>query len=249
MSDACLANTWLSTQVKGSSVYRLTSACAELFDCAAGSYCPAGSFTGTEDDAAAYFAEAWWPGDGFGGVSCAVSAGRDETVWAYACACGNGFWCDANTAMPKFCPQGYYCETPAKIKKCPEGSYCKEGSVEPRACKAAQVCPRGSAVPEQSASGLVWFVLISLVAYVVFKLRTRYQEDAMRREVQELEDYHDVVEAAERKREAKQTAAVSFEEARASSPKDNGETYKIEFEDIRLFFRRGGRGFSLDRSR
>ena len=56
----------------------------------------------------------------------------------------------------------------------------------------------------------------------------------MRREVQELEDYHDVVEAAERKSEAKQTAAVSFEEARASSPKDNGETYKIEFEDIRL---------------
>ncbi|KAH8050447.1 ATPase [Aureococcus anophagefferens] len=234
MSDTCLANTWLSTQDKGGSVYRLTTACAELFDCAAGSYCPAGSFTGTEDDAAAYFADAWWPGDGSGGVSCAVSAGRDDGVWAYECACGNGFWCDENTAMPKFCPQGYYCETPAKIKKCPEGYYCKEGSVEPRACKAAQICPRGSAVPEQSASGLVWFVLISLVAYVVFKLRTRYQEDAMRREVQELEDYHDVVEAAERKREAKQTAAVSFEEARASSPKDNGETYKIEFEDIRL---------------
>ena len=234
MSDACLANTWLSTQVKGGSVYRLTSACAELFDCAAGSYCPAGSFTGTEDDAAAYFAEAWWPGDGSGGVSCAVSAGRDDGVWAYECACGNGFWCDANTAMPKFCPQGYYCETPAKIKKCPEGHYCKEGSVEPRTCKAAQICPRGSAVPEQSASGLVWFVLISLVAYVVFKLRTRYQEDAMRREVQELEDYHDVVEAAERKREATRAAAVSVEEARAGSPKDNGETYKIEFEDIRL---------------
>ena len=50
MSDACLANTWLSTQVKGSSVYRLTSACAELFDCAAGSYCPAGSFTSGNDN-------------------------------------------------------------------------------------------------------------------------------------------------------------------------------------------------------
>ena len=45
-------------------------------------------------------------------------------------------------------------------------------------------------MPEQSASGLVWFVLISLVAYVVFKLRTRYQEDAMRREVQELSLIH-----------------------------------------------------------
>ena len=35
--------------------------------------------------------------------------------------------------------------------------------------------------------------------------------------------------------------------SKASS--EAAETYKIEFEDIRLFFRRGGRGFSLDRSR
>ena len=106
---------------------------------------------GTEEDAAAYFAEAWWP-SGRGGVDCEVVAGRDADVFAYQCACGNGFWCGANTALPKFCPKGYFCETPASLEKCPEGSYCKEGSVEAAKCSNLQDCPKGSAVPEATAS-------------------------------------------------------------------------------------------------
>jgi hypothetical protein len=50
-------------------------------------------------------------------VDCAVVEGNANGVWTYQCACGNGFWCAANTAMPKFCPPGYFCETPAVIDR------------------------------------------------------------------------------------------------------------------------------------
>ena len=163
---SCSKNTWSTVAEGDGTVYKLTDACAALFDCAVGSYCPAGSFSGrtprptnehtktragTEEDAAAYFAEAWWP-SGRGGVDCEVVAGHDADVFAYQCACGNGFWCGANTALPKFCPKGYFCETPASLEKCPEGSYCKEGSVEAAKCSNLQDCPKGSAVPEATAS-------------------------------------------------------------------------------------------------
>ena len=208
MSD-CLAKTWLVTQDLGGSVYRLTDACAEAYDCAAGSYCPAGYYAGSEADAAAYFAQAWWPGENYMDVDCAVVEGNANGVWTYQCACGNGFWCAANTAMPKFCPPGYFCETPAVIEECPKGHYCKEGSVEARACTGVQDCPRGSVVPEESSSGILWFVVISVVAYVVFKVRTRYQEDALRIEALEAEAYHDAVEAAELLKEKRAAAAAA----------------------------------------
>ena len=106
----------------------------EAADCVV---CPAGYYAGSEADAAAYFAQAWWPGENYMDVDCAVVEGSANGVWTYQCACGNGFWCAANTAMPKFCPPGYFCETPAVIEECPKGHYCKEGSVEARACTAA----------------------------------------------------------------------------------------------------------------
>jgi len=236
--SGCLAKTWLVTKDLGGTVYRLTDACAEAYDCAAGSYCPAGYYAGSEADAAAYFAQAWWPGENYMDVDCAVVEGSANGVWTYQCACGNGFWCAANTAMPKFCPPGYFCETPAVIEECPKGHYCKEGSVEARACTAAQDCPRGSAVPEESSSGILWFVLISVVAYVAFKIRTRYQEDALRIEALEAEAYHDAVEAAELLKEkraaAAAAAAVDVRGGGAAAKGGTGETYRIEFEDIRL---------------
>ena len=115
--SGCLAKTWLVTKDLGGTVYRLTDACAEAYDCAAGSYCPAGYYAGSEADAAAYFAQAWWPGENYMDVDCAVVEGSANGVWTYQCACGNGFWCAANTAMPKFCPPGYFCETPAVIDR------------------------------------------------------------------------------------------------------------------------------------
>ena len=134
-------------------------------------------------------------------------------------------------------PPGYFCETPAVIEECPKGHYCKEGSVEARACTGVQDCPRGSVVPEESSSGILWFVVISVVAYVVFKVRTRYQEDALRIEALEAEAYHDAVEAAEllkEKRAAAAAAAVDVRGGGAAAKGARGETYRIEFEDIRL---------------
>ncbi|KAH8061264.1 porphobilinogen deaminase [Aureococcus anophagefferens] len=179
----------------------------------------------TAEDAAAYFAEAWWP-SGRGGVDCEVVAGRDADVYAYQCACGNGFWCGANTALPKFCPKGYFCETPASLEKCPEGSYCKEGSVEAAKCSNLQDCPKGSAVPEATASarrrpaarvgqdarrdpdgvheaararakhrsGLFIFLLLTLLSYVVFRLRNRLRAKALEKGNMEVDDYNAILD-------------------------------------------------------
>lgn len=241
MSD-CVKNTWDTVDggTGGASVYRLTEACAALFDCAAGSYCPAGTFEGTMEEATAYFAFAW-RNEG----KCEVVAGHDDGVWAYQCACGNGFWCDANTALPKFCPKGYVCETPDAIVRCPEDHYCKEGSAVAFRCTPGQRCPEGSATPEVSVSGLFLFVVITVVSYGAFKLRERYRATAMRKGNQELEDYHVVMDDREARASeatnALQTEAVELPEVRGGDEKDTtepavpkDEAYLIEFEDVRL---------------
>ena len=43
---SCSKNTWSTVAEGDGTVYKLTDACAALFDCAVGSYCPAGSFSG-----------------------------------------------------------------------------------------------------------------------------------------------------------------------------------------------------------
>jgi len=43
---SCSKNTWKTVAEGDGTVYKLTDACAALFDCAVGSYCPAGSFSG-----------------------------------------------------------------------------------------------------------------------------------------------------------------------------------------------------------
>ena len=103
-------------------------------------------------------------------------------------------------------------------------------------------------------SGLFIFLLLTLLSYVVFRLRNRLRAKALEKGNMEVDDYNAILDERSTAEDEvptpfgdQQTSVELSPVSKASS--EAAETYKIEFEDIRLFFRRGGQGFSLDRSR
>ena len=94
--------------------------------------------------------------------------GFAPNIYYYACECGYGFLCLANTALPAFCPEGFYCTYPWDYHECKEGNYCKEGAVFGTACNLMEACPPGSPTPLASSSGPTLFLAFVGMFFILY---------------------------------------------------------------------------------
>ena len=225
-SSECVALTWEEVEDRGNNVYRLPGQCRDLFECPAGSYCPAGAITKTNaTEALAYFREVWSEN-----VRCGVIGGFLNSTFSYACDCGFGFWCAANTALPRFCPKGFYCRLPATLKDCKKGHYCKEGSVFGRRCTRLQRCPRKSPRPKGGGGALIIFLVLILLAFCGFRIYEALKEKQRDRANQEMEDYLETLRDA--KTEKKWYQQVSIDHEVKIKKNVEKESINIEFKDM-----------------
>ncbi|KAJ8604304.1 hypothetical protein CTAYLR_002540 [Chrysophaeum taylorii] len=232
VSAACPALTWSEVVEKSTLVYKLTDACAALFECPAGSYCAAGAYV-TEfgaADALDYFTDAW----SVDTSRCAVVEGFDEGTYSYACDCGFGMWCGSNTALPRFCPADFYCRTPATINECRAGHYCKEGSTFGRRCNFLQTCSKKSRRPDDSSGSIVVFVVLTVLAFFSFKIYESHKAKERDKANTEMEDYLDHVRASARPRRDDKRAKTPREGATEALNTTEEESFFIEFKDLRL---------------
>ena len=242
-SSECPALTWDETRDGDRTVYRLTPACAALFECPAGFYCPAGAYTtSSEADALAYFTSTWSPDTS----RCFPHQGFNSTTWSYRCTCGFGFWCATNTALPRFCPKEYYCRTPATINECRAGQYCKEGSVFGRPCTRFSNCPKESSRPQGSGGAIVVFIVLIFIAFLAFRIYAAVKDRRKEAANREMEDY--LASLLESVRPPASSAAAREEEDLELKDVENkgddeelgGDTdssssgFHIEFTDLRL---------------
>ena len=169
---------------------------------------------------------------------CEVVTGFDGETYGYACECGFGFWCDTNTALPRFCPKEYYCRTPARIEECKEGHYCKEGSVYGQRCTALQTCPKGVSRPEGSGGPLLVFVSLTIVAYVAFKIVDDLKSKSAEKASADLEEYL----ATLRESAASRVSPTTGGEMQPVTNDEKGggnEAFEIEFTSLRLVLPNG----------
>ena len=87
-------------------------------------------------------------------------------------------------------------------------------------------------------SGLFIFLLLTLLSYVVFRLRNRLRAKALEKGNMEVDDYNAILDERSTAEDEVptpfgQTSVELSPVSKASS--EAAETYKIEFEDIRLF--------------
>ena len=104
-------------------------------------------------------------------------------------------------------------------------------------------------------SGLFIFLLLTLLSYVVFRLRNRLRAKALEKGNMEVDDYNAILDERSTAEDEVPTPfgdQTSVELSPVSKASEAAETYKIEFEDIRLFSGAAARGshlISLGRSR
>lgn len=108
--------------------------------------------------------------------------------------CTPGFYCPANTAIPRYCPPGFFCSMDTtQIYLCKQNYYCPVGTVDdvnggPLTCGGGVLayCPPGS--KDVSKFGLAGiFLLISLFIYIGFNYKDKADKQRYYRIKKELE--------------------------------------------------------------
>ena len=193
-------------------------------------YSPAGAaYADDLRDADDFFKTVWYNGTQ---SKCSTMQGFAPNIYFYACECNFGFLCLPNTALPAFCPEGFYCTYPWDYDECQEGAsagvlflpartpgnanaaaghYCKEGSVYGTPCTAMEACPKGSPVPMVSSSGPTLFLAFVGMFFIIFKIQERQIEMKMSKENQEMEDYLAACKTAEDNKMPEEPEAILIE--------------------------------------